>query len=288
MFCLTRAVMRDILVMIGGMRMPLSEDFYMDVAAIRVAHEFTLDVPHKCEYPHGRGIYGLVLAIEGEAEYHFATGARCTLHRGELILLSPRAAYTIAVRERFRHYTVNFELHEESSSLTLLSETFFHILPQNAEAYARCLSQLVARWRTARSVNTMAAIARLYEVLGMVRQELSADRKDSPAHARLHIAREYIEQNSHTDFDLERLARLCCMSLTNFRREWARLYRQSPMQYRDELRLSHAKECLLSGYYTVSETATACGFDDVSYFVRFFKKHTGMTPGAFRLQAPIL
>ena len=30
------------------------------------------------------------------------------------------------------------------------------------------------------------------------------------------------------------------------------------------------------------ETAKKCGFDDVSYFVRFFKKHTGISPGKFK------
>ena len=54
------------------------------------------------------------------------------------------------------------------------------------------------------------------------------------------------------------------------------------MQYRDSIRLYYAKEYLNSGYYTVSEIAEKCGFDDVSYFVRFFKKRTGTPPGAYK------
>ena len=46
----------------------------------------------------------------------------------------------------------------------------------------------------------------------------------------------------------------------------------------------YAKEYLNSGYYTVTEIAEKCGFDDVSYFVRFFKKQTGLTPGAYKKQ----
>ena len=268
--------------------MPLAEEFYMDVATIRVAHEFTLDVPHKCEYPNGRGVYGLVFAIEGEAEYRFVTGDRCTLHRGEVLLLSPQAAYAIAVRERFRHYTVNFELHEATSSISLLDGTFCPIAPSMPEQYAHCFAQLTAQWRAKQAGYPLACIARLYELLALVHHDVDTDSRLSAAHVRLRPAREYIEQNCHRAFDLDRLARLCCMSLTNFRREWARVYRCSPMQYRDELRLTHAKECLLSGYYSVAEVAAACGFEDASYFVRFFKKHTGMTPGAFKMQGPIL
>ena len=54
------------------------------------------------------------------------------------------------------------------------------------------------------------------------------------------------------------------------------------MQYRDSIRLYYAKEYPNSGYYTVSEIAEKCGFDDVSYFVRFFKKKAGFTPGEFK------
>jgi AraC-like DNA-binding protein len=72
------------------------------------------------------------------------------------------------------------------------------------------------------------------------------------------------------------------MSVTNFRREWKKIYAEAPIQYRDSIRLYYAKEYLSSGYYTVSETAEKCGFDDVSYFVRLFKKKTGLTPGEFK------
>jgi AraC-like DNA-binding protein len=44
-----------------------------------------------------------------------------------------------------------------------------------------------------------------------------------------------------------------------------------------------AKRMLMDKKRTVNEIATALGFDDYSYFVRLFKKHTTMTPTAFRV-----
>ena len=43
-----------------------------------------------------------------------------------------------------------------------------------------------------------------------------------------------------------------------------------------------AKRMLMDKKSTVSEIASALGFDDYSYFVRLFKKNAGMTPTAFR------
>lgn len=43
-----------------------------------------------------------------------------------------------------------------------------------------------------------------------------------------------------------------------------------------------AKRYLLATPNQVKEVANHLGYEDVSYFVRFFKKHTGHTPEAFR------
>jgi AraC family transcriptional regulator, transcriptional activator of pobA len=44
-----------------------------------------------------------------------------------------------------------------------------------------------------------------------------------------------------------------------------------------------AKRMLLDKNWTVNEIATELGYEDYSYFTRLFKKHTAMTPTAFRL-----
>jgi len=43
-----------------------------------------------------------------------------------------------------------------------------------------------------------------------------------------------------------------------------------------------AKRCLLATSHQINQTAYRLGYEDVSYFIRFFKKHTGFSPEAFR------
>ncbi|REG83222.1 helix-turn-helix domain-containing protein [Marinomonas pollencensis] len=56
--------------------------------------------------------------------------------------------------------------------------------------------------------------------------------------------------------------------------------------------ISEAKVNLAYSFQSVSEVAYQLGFDDISYFSRFFKKHTGLSPKAFKdrviRQQPIL
>jgi len=50
----------------------------------------------------------------------------------------------------------------------------------------------------------------------------------------------------------------------------------------NEIRLMEAKTRLRNTDYSISEIAFQLGFEDQSYFSRFFKKYTGITPGEFR------
>jgi len=56
----------------------------------------------------------------------------------------------------------------------------------------------------------------------------------------------------------------------------------SCMAYLELLRINLAKRILQFGDETVSEISVICGYSDTNYFTKVFKKHTGMTPSAFR------
>ena len=53
------------------------------------------------------------------------------------------------------------------------------------------------------------------------------------------------------------------------------------LAYLNELRISKARQLLSDGTSQISRVAEQCGFHDIYYFSRVFKKYTGTTPGAF-------
>ena len=259
----------------------LNDRFFLDIQRIHLAHEFVLNSVQKCEYPIRREHYGLVYVLKGNAEYRFSDGEKITVTDGNVLFLSSWAAYSIVTEKEFEHYTVNFDIHEKNSRFDSLDRAFCLLCEPNTEHIKKGFIKLLSAWSQKKSGFEMQAIGHLYQLLSLFYFEYRRG-KDTQIYQRLLPVKEYIECNFDEPISLDRLARLVDMSVTNFRREWKKLYGESPLQYRDDLRLSYAKEYLNSGYYSVSEIAHKCGFDDVSYFVRFFKKQTGITPGDFK------
>ena len=254
--------------------------FALNIETIHIAHKFVLNRVHKCEYPRGRGSFGLVYVIQGEAQYRFSTGEHITLSPGDVFFISPESAYTILSDEEFLHYTVNFTLRPDERCEAPLPAPYFLLKGENTAPFAIIFERLVEIWSSKELAYEMLSLACLYELLALFYRE-SAGTLESAYH-RLLPARIYIEKHFKEEFSLDTLAQQCRMSLTNFRREWKRCYAEPPMRYRDALRLSLAKKYLRSGYYTVCEIADAIGFADASYFVRFFRKNVGVTPLAYR------
>ncbi len=259
----------------------LYNSLYIDIRRITFAHKFVLNRTNICNYPESRKNYGFVYCIDGQADYVFSNGERCTVSRGQVIFLAPTAAYSIKTKKDFLHYTVNFELHKKSSELSFLDGEFCHLDTDNSEIYRHIFKNLIMHWQNKHSCFEMRAFACLYEIIAHFGSEICEQKYNANTHKRMLPAKEYIDKNFLSQFDLNVLANLTNMSTTNFRREWTKLYGISPMQYRDEMRLNYAKEYLLSGYYTVGEVSSKCGFSDVNYFIRFFKKHTGISPRKF-------
>lgn len=262
-------------------------DFFFHIRSIRIAHAFVLDEEHRCAYPEGRGQYGVVYAEEGEAEYRFRGGARKTVRAGELCLLSKDAAYSVHIPHIFRHYTVNFDLAPESRIPAPLAEAGF-LVCESAPAHARLFERIAQLWQTPVAGGEMAAMACLYEILALAAEALSEDQGTAARRARLRPASEHLSLHFSESVSNAALAALCNMSETNFRREWARAYGMTPLASRDGLRMERAKGLLLHSHFAVGEIARICGFEDESYFGRFFKKHAGLSPGEFRKKSVIL
>lgn len=94
----------------------------------------------------------------------------------------------------------------------------------------------------------------------------------------------YIRQNIAEDLSVDELSQQAHMSKPSFFRAFKNELGISPMEYVIRERIGHAKR-LLANSNSIKEACFASGFNNLNYFTRIFKKHEGVTPGAYQLIA---
>lgn len=230
-------------------------------------------------YWEGRGICGLVAAVSGKSTYVLRDGTEWEINAGEAALFSENIAYIITNKgsEPFAHYTVNFSLSPGSSFGTDMV-----IRPINFSDFIKKCKMLIGFWRSGAPTARLRCMAVLYELIADVLENNLIDSVGAEMYHMVLPAIHYIDENYQSEITIDRLAKLCAMSKTNFRRVFTDVCRTSPIQYLLEVRIRRAWEFLQQSTYTVSEIARLCGFKDVEYFCRTFKKRTGSTAGQIR------
>lgn len=97
----------------------------------------------------------------------------------------------------------------------------------------------------------------------------------------------YVEDNYHGHITVEQLATECLMSSNYFIKYFKEVTAQTPIEFLNKYRVEAACEMILSGH-SVTETAFACGFNDLSYFIHMFKKEMGISPKKYATEKKVL
>ena len=92
----------------------------------------------------------------------------------------------------------------------------------------------------------------------------------------------YIEEHYGERITVEDGAALCFYSNSHFMKFFKRYMGMPFTQYLNDFRLEKAAGLLRTTLLPVTDVAQQCGFDNISYFNRLFRKKYHGTPGAYR------
>ena len=91
-----------------------------------------------------------------------------------------------------------------------------------------------------------------------------------------------LEQTYLENLPVTRFAEASHISVSTFRSLFQKQLGTSPVKYRNRLRIERSKELLRESNLGVAEVASACGFENVGYFCRYYRQNTGETPSETR------
>jgi len=93
---------------------------------------------------------------------------------------------------------------------------------------------------------------------------------------------EYMEQHFSDNIYLSDMASLVGMSDTAFSHFFKSKTNMTFIDYLNDMRIAHACQLLSETSLTISEVCYNSGFNNISNFIRMFKKRKQMTPNAYR------
>lgn len=93
----------------------------------------------------------------------------------------------------------------------------------------------------------------------------------------------YIQENYEKNLSIDDIAKKIGLSKFYLCRIFKEITGNTIILYINLIRCSNAKQLLQSGKYTVSEAAFLCGFDNLSYFSKTYKKHIGCLPSVSKV-----
>ena len=113
-------------------------------------------------------------------------------------------------------------------------------------------------------------------------QQVSVELEGSTNHNRQHFVLHYIHEHLTEKIAVDMLCRKAYLSRNLFFIWFKEQFGITPLDYINKERIKLAKQLLSDKRNTITSVSNQCGFSDVNYFVRLFKKSEGITPGIYK------
>jgi AraC-like DNA-binding protein len=113
-------------------------------------------------------------------------------------------------------------------------------------------------------------------------QQVKTEITHSGNKTRLQYVIHYIQEHLTDKILINELCRKAYLSRNNFFKWFKEQFGVTPLDYINQERIKLAKQLLAEPNRNVTSVSSLCGFTDVNYFVRIFKKLEGITPRAYQ------
>ncbi len=227
--------------------------------------------------PNGRDDW-LLFFVAKESETFFIDKA-VTAEAGSFIIFAPgeKQHHVYNGNKTAEFYYVHFQCDALPEGISLESSRIYSLA--FSQQFPSIFEEIIEETLSKRSNYEIICISRLLYILSSIQRE--ATETNSSYNKELHgIARAIQHMNRFCDqnLKLEDYAAMCHMSKYHFLRVFKSATGATPLEYRNRIRIDHAKELLKNSNFSVYEISESLGYSSLAYFSAAFKKATGFSP----------
>lgn len=224
-----------------------------------------------------RPSHGLAFNTSGVKIYEFENSKSITVNPDEIIYLPKHSSYEVISKIPGDCFAINFDISTEKAFAP------FVLGVKNPTSVSEHFKKAENIWNKKSPGYILKCKAELYQIIYTMVKEYYSEYLPNDKYAIIKPAVERIHREYTKGLiNISELSDMCGITPEYFRKLFKAYYGVSPLKYINALKITHAKELLDSGMYSVTEAALRSGYTDLSYFSREFKKETGNSPKYYR------
>lgn len=250
---------------------------------------------------HWHNEFEIILVTYGSGLI-FLHGKKITVKKDDIILIPPGEIHSIQQngKEFMAYYNIIFSLslldeNPESFCSRFYFSKFtdgsrlknYHLEKDSQEnaAIFPLVNELTSFWEKDFSDSALLIKARIFEIMHRISKNVEPISQNSSSAnkiKRLKKILSFIQENFEHRISIEEAASICSLSESRFMQMFHQETGMSFIQYLNDFRLESCAAQLKRTSKSVTEIAFENGFDNISYFIRQFKKKYSCTPLSFR------
>ena len=235
----------------------------------------------KIDRPAGRSDFLLFYVAKGKE--HFYLDKEIIADAGSFIFFRPfeKQKHIYLENKTGEFYYVHFNAPCDFDLFGFKSSTIYNSQPSTK--VRDIFEEIISELQKKQPAYEMICVSKLYNIISLL---IRKTEKESAHQGRYFDKISFVIQNMNKEYEknytLDEYAKMCNMSKFHFSRIFKNITGTSPLEYRNKIRLDHAKELLLDTNIPVSEIGGRVGYCSGTYFCDAFKAKIGIAPSEYR------
>ncbi len=211
--------------------------------------------------------------------FYMVNGGQVEVNQGDLICIpqGSRRSATTDADNPIESFAINFQLYDIRGNFVELPFPLVSHIGISEELLS-LYNELTLVWLKKSPGFEIKARALLLMILHYYFKRFHYKVNVQSIDSRIQKSIRYILGNLHNPIEVEELARMAGVTTAYFGTLFKKNTGSSAKEYINKMKISNAENILLSGEFSVKDAAYKCGFEDIFYFSKLFKRIKGYPP----------
>lgn len=231
--------------------------------------------------PNGRKDYLLFYVAKG-SEYMMLDKEE-RMAEGSFIIFRPEEKQIHEQKEKgiSEFYYIHFNAPENFDLFGFESSCIYSVVPSTA--ISDLFEEVIEELQTKHPAYERICMSKFFNILALLERKCTRETTPLGQYVdKISFVIQKMNREYEKEYSLDDYAKMSCMSKYHFLRIFKEITGCSPIEYRNNIRIEHAKEMLTDSDDSVDEISRNVGYTSNSYFCDAFKAKVEISPSQYR------